>query len=1221
MAIRSLIATLLLLVAAHSLTAQSGPSTFEFVENKGQWDNRIRFRGDLPAGNFYLHNNGFTIVQHNEDELMHLMRHNHTQSSGHTAHPSKRSKKPSDPHDGGNNGGAGSPVILHSHAYRVQFLQGSEEAAVEPDKIISTYNNYIFGNDPGKWVNHVRQFQAVTYKNVYANIDIRYYSEYGRLKYDIIVHPGGDISKVALRYEGVDKLQVRNNELIVKTSVGNVRELYPYSYVFDKTSGKKEIKCQYVLDKDNTVRFRVEHYDRNATLIVDPTLIFSTFTRSTADNWGFTATYGPDGSLFAGGIVFNQGFPTNVGAYDTEYARGGKKGVDIGIMKFTPNGRDRVYATYLGGDADDLPHSLVTDPAGNLVMLGRSYSSDYPKTVPRVGGGAGGCDIIVSKLNADGSGLIGSMVIGGKGNDGLNIEDQFESSKDQAISLLRNYGDDSHSEVILDGAGNIYVAAQTQSDDFPVRGPVFQTSWGGGQDGALLKINPTCNAIIWSSYLGGTEDDAAFVLALQPGTNNIYVAGGTYSSNMLRPGFTGIIANTLQGQADGYVAVISNDGTNYITGTYLGTPSLDIIYGIQFDRNGFPYVMGVSRGSWRVVNAPYSNPGSKQFVSKLRPDLSDYVYSTVFGSGSALPNISPVAFLVDRCENIYISGWGGWIQPGDDPYDLATTVGMPITPDAIKSTTDGRDFYFIVIKKDATELLYGSFFGQNGGYGEHVDGGTSRFDEEGVIYMAICANCYGANSPPPRPGPFPTTPGVWGPINPMGETGCNLAAVKISFNYSGVGSGPKPYIGGVQDTVGCVPFEIMFRDTVRNAKRYIWNFGDGSPDVESTSFEISHTYTAIGTYTIRLIGIDSTTCNIRDTAYTTIQARDDQARLIMDIEKGEPCDSLKYLFHNISQPPPGKPFKFNSFTWDFGDGTRITTGLGTVSHSYAIPQNYKGWLIMTDTSYCNSPDSIPFTLNVAAFVDARIAPVDPGCIPYTVNFDNTSASGETYFWDFGDGTTSTEMNPVHEFADIRDYTVKLIVIDSFTCNIIDSTTIVVTVNPRPTAGFTTTPMPPTSNTPTIFHNMSVGGIRHKYLFGDGDSTIKTTMDTVKHQYNATDTYRPCLITYNQFECTDTICVDVQALIEPLLDVPNAFTPGRNGQNSVVKVEGFGIGRMIWRIYNRWGQVVFETNNRKTGWDGTYKGQLQPMDVYAYTLDVEFTDGTKARKTGDITLIR
>jgi gliding motility-associated-like protein len=90
---------------------------------------------------------------------------------------------------------------------------------------------------------------------------------------------------------------------------------------------------------------------------------------------------------------------------------------------------------------------------------------------------------------------------------------------------------------------------------------------------------------------------------------------------------------------------------------------------------------------------------------------------------------------------------------------------------------------------------------------------------------------------------------------------------------------------------------------------------------------------------------------------------------------------------------------------------------------------------------------------------------------------------------------------------------------------------------------------------------------------------------------------------------------------PLLDVPNAFTPGRFGENGIIRVAGYGIGRMDWRIYNRWGQLVFSTQDRRTGWDGTFKGKLQPMDVYTYTLDVEFTDGKKLRKTGDINLLR
>src|SRR6202008_3931873 len=101
-------------------------------------------------------------------------------------------------------------------------------------------------------------------------------------------------------------------------------------------------------------------------------------------------------------------------------------------------------------------------------------------------------------------------------------------------------------------------------------------------------------------------------------------------------------------------------------------------------------------------------------------------------------------------------------------------------------------------------------------------------------------------------------------------------------------------------------------------------------------------------------------------------------------------------------------------------------------------------------------------------------------------------------------------------------------------------------------------------------------------------------------------------------CDSTICRPVDATIIPLVDVPNAFTPQSGDINSVVKVQGFGIAKMQFTIWNRWGQKVFETNNRFQGWDGRVRGAVQPMDVYAYTLTIEFFDGTKTTKKGDIT---
>ncbi|HEY1200986.1 MAG TPA: PKD domain-containing protein, partial [Niastella sp.] len=1119
------------------------------------------------------------------------------------------------------------PPSIRSHAYRVQFIGGATNPQIVPDKVLSGYSNYIIGNDPSKWTSNVKSCRAVIYKNVYPNIDVRYYSEGGRLKYDIIVNPGGNANDIVMQYDGADKLSIKNSELVIKTSVGDVRELYPYTYQFDKIHGKQETSCAYKMEGKNRVRFKTGDYSKTSTLVIDPSIVFSSFTGSTTEEWGFTATPGPDGSLFSGSISFGTGFPASPGAYKTHWTNGGAKKLDIGIFKFSPDGSKREFATYLGGNADDFPHSLYCDPQGNLVILGRTYSSNYPGTLIGTGGG---CDMVVTKLNATGTGLIGSLRIGGGGDDGLNIEDQMELGGDahQINRLLRNYGDDSHSEVILDKDGYIYVAGQSQSD-FPTTANAFQKSRKGGQDGVVLKINPSCTAIEWSTFLGGSGDDAAFVLALNPATKDIYVSGGTMSSDL--PGTisglnNSVISDHLVGGAndiDGYVSIISNDGTTLLRSIYMGTGQIDIIYGIQFDRNNYPYVMGVTRGSWPVINAAYSNSGTKQFVVKLQPDLAGIQYSTVFGSGGK-PNISPVAFLVDRCENVYISGWGGWYVPAStqqDPYDLAGTRGMPVTPDALKTITDNRDFYFIVLKRNAESLLYGSFFGQDGGLGEHVDGGTSRFDAQGAIYQAICANCYGNMRDLPITKNYPVTNGVWSPTNGAGSNGCNLGAVKILFNFSGVGSGPKAYFKGLFDTVGCVPFTVTLKDTILDAKSYEWDFGDGSAEEYTTTYDISHKFEKTGNFRVRLIAVDSSSCNIRDTAYLTIHVRDDPADLAYTIAKQPPCESLQYEFVNTSTFPPGKPFNPASFTWDFGDGTRITPGDKTVRHSYQSAGTYITKLLLNDTAYCNSPDSKEKELRVSPLVDARFETPAQGCAPYYAVFNNTSLAGQEFYWDFGDKTESNEVNPVHFYPNTGTFTVKLRVVDTTTCNKVDSTQFDITIYPKPVADFSFAPVTPEVNKPTIFTNLSTGAASYEWQFGDEEIVTKKNADTVSHQYNATGTFKACLVAFSLQGCTDTICKPVQALINPLLDVPNAFTPGRFGRNSYVTVTGFGIAKMTWRIYNRWGKLVFETHDRRAGWDGSLNGQQQPMDVYAYTLDVEYFDGNKVRKTGDITLIR
>ncbi|MEO6136618.1 MAG: SBBP repeat-containing protein, partial [Ginsengibacter sp.] len=563
----------------------------QFIENKGQWDSRIKYMSQAGDGSFFLQQKGYTITQHDPEDVGAMMRNNHNHANEDSgAHSSSR------------------PGKIKSHSYTVEFLNASH-AQIVPEKPIPTVNNYFIGNDKSKWASECKIYQVITYKNIYPGIDARYYVDgASNLKYDLIVHPGGDIDKIAMKYSGASKINIKNKELEISTPLGKSKELQPYTYQVINNQ-RQEVECRYEV-KGDVVKFKVKNYSPDQTLIIDPTQVFFSYSGSTADNWGFTATYGPDGSFYGGGIVWDAGFPVSPGAYDASF--GGK--FDIGIIKLSPDGKNRIYATYIGGDSKEQPHSLIVDPQGNLILAGRTNSSDYP-TTNRFGPG-GDWDIVVTKLNATGSAIIGSLRIGGGGPDGVNISD---NDVQKLNTLKRNYGDDARSEVILDGSNTIYVASSTSSPDFPVTAGAVQSTIGGLQDGVVLKIDPSCNSVLASTLLGGAKNDAAYVLSLN-NNGNIYVAGGTGSSNMTGISPAGVVKpafsepGVTDDDCDGYIIELNPNFTATVKGTYIGTSKADQIYGIETDKFGFIYVMGTSDGNMPVLNAAFSTPGGKQFI-------------------------------------------------------------------------------------------------------------------------------------------------------------------------------------------------------------------------------------------------------------------------------------------------------------------------------------------------------------------------------------------------------------------------------------------------------------------------------------------------------------------------------------------------------------------------------------------------------------------------------
>ncbi|WP_190277386.1 DUF7948 domain-containing protein [Taibaiella lutea] len=1158
----------------------SGPLPLLFVENQGQWQQPFLYKGISANADIYLENGGITYVvgDAGNPEKIHAVKEDGLQDA-----------------------------TLKYHAYKMKWIGANLKPTTEGSKKQSFYHNYYLGKDAAHWKSKVPVFGNIDYKNIYPKIDLHISSDKGHAKYDFIVNAGADAAQIRVAFEGLNGMKINQGSLLLQTSVGTITEMAPYAYQYINGS-LKEVRCEYKLSGNELTYTFPDGYDKAQNLIIDPTVVFATLTGSTADNWGFTATYDKNGNFYAGGIVGGLGYPTTTGAFQVVFHGGTTPSTelpcDISITKFNPGGTVPIYSTYIGGAQDDLPHSLVVDQNDNLALVGKTLSIDYPVSSTAFDGVAnGGYDIIVTKFNATGTALIGSTYVGGSNDDGTNVTSGFYGNHG---TLRYNYGDASRSEILCDKQGNVYVAASTQSGNFPLTPTAAKSNLGGTQDGVFFKLNTTLSTMTYSTFIGGSNNDAAYVLAFDTAQANVYVAGGTQSSDFHTSIMTGAYHNVYQGGlADGYILKFLNSG-NYALqkGTFIGTSAYDQCYGLQNDLENNVYVMGQTLGAFPVSAGVYSNAGSRQFLQKLNSNLTTSIYSTVFGTGAtSTPNISPVAFLVDTCQNVYISGWGSNIPLDDGSSSGLTTTGLPITGNALQSTTDGNDFYFIVLSKNALSLLYGTYFGA-AGKGEHVDGGTSRFNPDGVVYQAICASCGGGTG-------FPATPGAYSTVN--GSNNCNLGALKIAFNLGSV----RAQADANPNATGCAPLTVNFGNNSSNATSYFWDFDDGG--ATSTAFAPTHTFNTPNTYEVMMVAINPNACKTHDTVYLTVVVLTDTIHADFNFQLLDTCTNPHINITNTSLPLQGQTQANSTYQWFFGDGG-TSNAVSPGSHNYSGPGTYNVMMIMTNPDACNSPDTVVKTLSFEQlFVDAAFNMPDSICLGDSATFVNNSVNGVTYNWAFTDGQDiANTQSTGYRFNTVGTFTVKLIVTNPGSCNGVDSAMHTLTVFPKPTAAFSYNPVIPQTNVPTTFVNASQNATRYNWSFGDGQTSSEVNP---VHDYARTGTYNVCLTAYNEIGCPDEMCRKVSADITPLADIPTGFSPNGDGSNDVLYVRGYSIATMNLKIYNRWGELVFESNSQDHGWDGTYKGKPQEMEAYAFVLQVTFLDGTNYHKQGNVTLLR
>lgn len=790
--------------------------------NRGQWHENIQYKVALNGGEMYLENQGFTYAFHNAAEVYHK---SHDESNEHR-----------------------DEVVLKGHAIRSVFIGASANVRMTEGARSESFRNYFLGNDPSKWKSSVYSTSKVIYENLYPSVQMEVESKNDGLKYSFIVSPGQNPSLIQMKIDGALKVFIdHSGNLHTQHPFGEIVESAPVAWTLDENGSKKEVTVRFELSNNILSYAFPEAYDHSQKLIIDPQLTFSTFTGSTADNWGFTAAPDAHANVFAAGIVFATGYPTTTGAYDPTY-NGGL--FDIGLTKFSANGSSLIYSTYLGGTFTETPHSIVCNANNELYVMGVTSSTNFPMkgspynsnfrggpTFTENGLTFNGADLFVAKMSADGGQLLASTYVGGSGTDGINRG-----------ALHFNYGDQFRGDITLDKQGNVYVASSTTSLDFPVVN-AMQTSLKGTQDAVIFKMEPNLSTMLWSTYFGGTGNETGN--SIQVASNgNVYVAGGSTSSTFQSP--QGVNVGGLGGLSDGYVIRVNGTSPNLLSGTFIGTNEYDQAYFVQLDLDDKVYVYGQTEGLMSITSGLYGTPNSGQFIKKFNKELTINEWTTTIGAGSGHAEISPTAFLVSDCYDIYISGWGGLVNRGNSSAVHSSSNGFQVTPDAFQANSTGNNFYIAVLGPNAATLKYGTYMGGITSSSNHVDGGTSRFDKSGRIYHAVCGACQGnANG-------FTTTPGVWSPTNR--SSNCNLAAFKFELNkIDAVVSQPASVI--------CLPSPVIFDNNSANGNSFHWNFGDNTT---STQVNPSHVYPGPGTYNVTLVVSDSSNCFSSDTTQFTV---------------------------------------------------------------------------------------------------------------------------------------------------------------------------------------------------------------------------------------------------------------------------------------------------------------------------------------------------------------
>lgn len=664
-----------------------GKLPLRFEANRGQTDSQVKF---IARGA------GYTLFLTPLESVLSLRKPAHDPSPG--AGPQSTRPAP----------GPASFATL-----RMRLAGANAHPQIDGLEPVAGDTNYLIGRDPHAWHTGVPSYASALSRGVYPGVDLLYHGRQGKLEYDFQVAPGADPNRIALAFSGARGVSLdRRGDLVLDTPAGVVRQHKPV--IYQEIAGRRHAVSGRFAVHGHRVGFRVGAYDRTQTLVIDPTLAYSTYLGGGAIDLGAAIAVDSSGSAYVTGFTSSADFPTR-NAF--QGSSGG--GQDVFVSKLTPDGAALAYSTFLGGSANDVALGIAVDGSNAAYVTGRTSSTNFPviNALQSTCAGTSCADAFVAKVKPDGSGLVYSTYLGGdKGDIGNAIAvdsagaayltgvtassgsgtsttsfplknaaqptfgggaDAFMTKLDpndgtSAVTLaystfLGGTGVDQAFGIALDPSGAAYLTGQTTSANFPTTANAYDRTCGtdtpatcnaNKADAFVTKYTPA-GAVAYSTFLGGSAVDQGFGIAVGRGASDAgtaYVVGQTTSTDL--PTTPGARQTTFGGFTDAFVTKLNAAGSALVYSTYLGGQSFEskdplARPGIAVNSAGNAFVDGQTQSNDFPIVRPVAEAGSSFYVAEFNSAGSDLVFSTFFGGGT--PG-APSGMALDSAGNAYITG-------------------------------------------------------------------------------------------------------------------------------------------------------------------------------------------------------------------------------------------------------------------------------------------------------------------------------------------------------------------------------------------------------------------------------------------------------------------------------------------------------------------------------------------------------------------------------------